>query len=236
MINGLNYNLRSVSSKQDRQAFYAMNRFCDIVTRGCELSRSDSAIYVGHGDFICRGGHIEIQGDDTSVAIPGSITGTTYFSLVFEVDLSQPPSDESFTQGSFKLINGGTSFPSLIQEDLDDDGDIYQMLFADFIMSSGGITEFIDMRPTVDRTIEFKAINWVDDGTGSYTQTVRCSGVSEDSDPLWEAYFLGLTHAEAELENDSVVCLNYITCGNNTVTGHCIVSSPLYDFKIKIGR
>ena len=112
------------------------------VTKGCLVTNTTSSVSIGAGYFCIYGRFLEIVGDETI----SNITNTGYYKLVCEIDLSEINTKTELNQASIKLVRGQSSYPNLVQEDLDNGGDVYQYEFARFRVSDNGITDFTDMR------------------------------------------------------------------------------------------
>ena len=110
------------------------------VTKGCAVSADTDNVYVGAGYFIICGRLVRIVGTETIASEVVEVN--KYCSVVFEIDLSKTNSTTVFTQGYFKILSDTTAYPSLIQEDLDNGGTVYQMEFARYIKTTTSITEF----------------------------------------------------------------------------------------------
>ena len=83
------------------------------------------------------------------------VTGTTisagsdeaYCKLVIEVNLDNDNTEQEFKQGSYKIIKGTSSFPTLTQNDIvGNNAGIYQYEIARFKTGNSGITDFSDTR------------------------------------------------------------------------------------------
>jgi len=231
-LNGTTFNLRKTRAQDDRAIYWALNGKCDLVTRGCTLTYDSNAIYIAAGEFICRGGNVNVTAT-SSVDIP-SVQSATKYSLVFEIDLSQTNTENQFNQGQFKLISGGASYPTLTQQDLDGSGTIYQMLFADIDIDTTGITALNDMRPVKGRTVAFTVAGWTS-SNNMWVQTVRCAGVTSDSSPIYDLFLDdSLTQEQAQECIDSFLCVSKLTTSNTAVTLVCVSDKPLYEFSIVI--
>ena len=73
--------------------------------------------------------------------------------------MSKKNTDTEFNQGTFKLVTGQSSYPSLIQQDLTANDGIYQFEFAQFKASTTGITDFVDKRAYIDYDSIYKFIS-----------------------------------------------------------------------------
>lgn len=146
MLKGETFSLQTFTSEAfalfiDRFA----NRQCGVMT-GCELSNTGNSVTIGEGYFLIRGRLLRIISNVTV----SSITTDGYYSLICEIDLSKTNTLTEFNQGAIKVISGVNDYPSLTQQDITDDGTVYQYEFARFRVSSGSITDFTDKRTSVN--------------------------------------------------------------------------------------
>ena len=116
------------------------------VTKGCELVQTSSTISVGIGYFAIMGGFLR-EKTGTTLNLPSE---AGYYKLVYEIDLSKVNTRAEFNQGEYKFIKSLGDYPSLIQEDLDDGGTVYQFEFCKFRITEGGITDYADTRAFLD--------------------------------------------------------------------------------------
>lgn len=115
------------------------------ITKGCEITQTASMIEIGQGFFIIMGGLLEDTG--TSMSVP---TEAGYYRLVYEIDLSKINTEAEFNQGSYKFVKGVGSYANLTQEDLDNEGNVYQFEFCQFKVTEAGIADFVDKRNFLD--------------------------------------------------------------------------------------
>lgn len=109
-------------------------------TKGCTVTADADNLYVGAGYFLICGRLVRIVGNETIASEVVEVNKRC--KLVFEIDLSKTNSTTVFTQGYFKILSDINNEPTLIQEDLDNGGTVYQMEFAKFIKTTTSITEF----------------------------------------------------------------------------------------------
>ena len=112
------------------------------VTKGCELTNTNSSVSIGAGYFCIYGRFLEIVGSETIE----DITNTGYYKLVCEIDLSKTNTKEQLNQAEIKVLRGQSAFPTLTQQNLDNGGSVYQYEFAQFKVTDNGIIEFTDTR------------------------------------------------------------------------------------------
>lgn len=110
------------------------------VTKGCAVTADADNVYVAPGYFLIAGRLVRIVGTET---IPSEVVEVAKKCiLVFEIDLSKTNSTTVFNQGYFKVLSNVDEYPTLIQEDLDNGGAVYQMEFARFVKTTTSITDF----------------------------------------------------------------------------------------------
>lgn len=120
-----------------------LDRACGI-TKGCRVTSDTEKVYISAGYFVVAGRFINITGVHEVTTNGPTDVGELYCSLVFEVDLSQFNTVDKFNQGAFKIVTSIVAYPTLVQQDLDAGGTIYQMPFARFKNTVSGITNFQD--------------------------------------------------------------------------------------------
>ena len=99
-------------------------------------------IYISEGYFFAANRLIDVSSMET-VATPVISSGTTYCRLVFEIDLTKTNTSSAFNQGSFKILSSTTNYPGIVQEDLENGGNVYQLPFAKFTKTVSGIGSFV---------------------------------------------------------------------------------------------
>ena len=124
------------------------------IVKGCELSSTNTSVTVGEGYFCIKGRFLQILGDETI-----DVSGNGYYSLICEIDLSQENTKEDFNQGSIKVVNGSSAYPALTQQDINNNGTVYQYEFARFKVTDSGITEFTDRRTFLKLESIYSKIN-----------------------------------------------------------------------------
>ena len=140
-IRGITFSKQSVSSNDDSHIYKVLLNGKKGKTKGCKMTYGTDDIYISSGYFLASNRLIQITSTET-VATPG-VTGTTYCRLVFEIDLTKTNSTTSFEQGHFKILSSTSAYPELMQQDLEEGGNIYQLPFAKFVKTTSGISSFI---------------------------------------------------------------------------------------------
>ena len=120
------------------------------ITKGCTVAENvDGNLVVDGGYFLIKGRLVQVVGSET-VTVPSVASGTLYSILVFEIDLTEVNTETVFNQGSFKIVSDSSAYPTLIQQDLDNGGDVYQFEFVRFENSVSGIANLTDTRVLLD--------------------------------------------------------------------------------------
>ena len=146
MVKGETYNKQLFESEAFRHFINVFTNKESGVTRGCEITKDTQNIIVGEGYFFIQGGLLR-ETTGTANAIPNE---AGYYKLVYEIDLSKTNAKDVFNQGGYKFIKALGDYPSLTQEDLDNEGTIYQLPFAQFRITEEGLQDFEDIRPTIN--------------------------------------------------------------------------------------
>lgn len=146
MVEGQTYSEQLFESEAFRHFINVFLNKESGITKGCEITQTSSTIEIGTGYFVIMGGLLK-ESTGTSNTIP---TEAGYYKLVYEIDLSKVNTETSFEQGKYKFIKGVGSYPNLTQEDLDDNGNIYQFEFCQFRVTESGIQDYLDKRTFLD--------------------------------------------------------------------------------------
>lgn len=140
-IRGITFSKQSVSSNDDSHVYKVILNGKNGRTKGCKMTFGTDDIYISSGYFFASNRMVQITSTET---IPTPVvTSTTYFRLVFEIDLTKTNSATAFEQGYFKIISSASTYPELIQEDLENGGNIYQLPFARFTKTTSGINSLV---------------------------------------------------------------------------------------------
>lgn len=173
------------------------------LVKGCALSTTTNSATIGAGYFVVEGRFLQIIDNETIT----NITNDGYYSLICEIDLEQTNTTTELNQANIKIITNASDYPVLIQENLNDNGSIYQYEFARFNVVSGIITNFTDKRTFIDIQSVFDSIQ---DETGELIAQIQ----SNLNDVLDESlYFLktggtinGNVEVAGSVKCDSVDC------------------------------
>ena len=186
---GITFSKQSVSSNDDAHLHKIFLNGKKGRTKGCKITYGTDDIYISSGYFIASNRLIEVSSTET-ITTPIISTGNQYCRLVFEIDLSLTNTSDSFNQGYFKILSDATDYPTLTQEDLDDGGNVYQLPFARFTKSIGGIGNFVH---------ELESIGHIE---GNETIYVSTSGNDASGDGSESYPFKTIQHAIDSIPKD----------------------------------
>lgn len=144
---GITFSKQTVSSNDDAHVYQLILSGRKGRTKGCGMTFSTDNIFIDEGRFFVANRMIEVTSTET-ISTP-VVTSTTYFRLVFEVDLTKANTSSDFAQGYFKILSSATDYPAITQEDLENGGSVYQLPFARFTKSVSGIDVFASELETI---------------------------------------------------------------------------------------
>ena len=108
---------------------------------------SGSNVTINSGAVCVQGRFLE---EDTGYTVNAG-TNPAYCKLVIEINLDEQNTESEFNQGSYKIITGSSTYPTLTQTDIvKNNSGIYQYELARFRTTASGITDFQDMRTFLD--------------------------------------------------------------------------------------
>lgn len=146
MIKGYVFANQLASNEVDSMIYRKMLDYNDGIFKGMELSNTSTTITVHEGIIMIAGRPVGIVGNESVTAG----TDTAFCKLVMEIDLSKESTESNFEQASLKIIKSTSNYPNVTQEDMDNDGQLYQVELARFKTSLNGITDFTDTRKFLD--------------------------------------------------------------------------------------
>lgn len=144
---GITFSKQTVSSNDDAHVFGLILAGRNGKTKGCGMTFTTDNIFISEGRFFAANRMIEITSPET-ISTP-VVTSTTYFRLVFEIDLTKANTTSDFAQGYFKILSSATDYPAIVQEDLENGGSVYQLPFARFTKTVAGIGLFASELETI---------------------------------------------------------------------------------------
>lgn len=177
------------------------------IVKGCTLSNTTNSVTILAGYFVVEGRFLQIIDNETI----NNITNDGYYSLICEIDLEQTNTTTKLNQANIKIITNASDYPVVIQENLNDNGSIYQYEFARFRVVSGTISYFTDKRTFVDIQSVFDLIQ---DETGELITQIQ----SNLNDVLDESLYLLKTggNVNGNIEVDGSVKCDSVECDSVT--------------------
>ena len=175
MVKGETYNKQLFENEAFR---HFMNVFLSGesgITKGCELTQTSLTIAISPGYFFILGGLLR-EKTGVTLELPSE---AGYYKLVYEIDLSKTNTSESFEQGSYKFIKGVGSYPNLTQEDLDDNGTVYQFEFCKFRITDNGISDYQDTRAIFNTYDRIKIVELFEGNSANATLTDNFTNYDE---------------------------------------------------------
>lgn len=160
-IRGITFSKQTVTSNDDAHIYGILLNGRTGKTKGCKMTFGVDNIFISSGYFFAANRLIEISSTET-VTTPVITSGTMYCRLVFELDFTKLNSNTEFNQGEFKILTSPSTYPNVVQEDLTNGGNIYQLPFAKFTKSISGIATFVS---------ELEAVGYVKNDATIYVTT-----------------------------------------------------------------
>lgn len=188
-VRGITFSKQTVSSNDDAHIYEILLNGRKGKTKGCKMTFGTDDIYISNGYFFAANRLIEVSSNET-VSTPVVTSGTTYCRLVFEVDLTKLNTNSEFNQGSFKVLTSTADYPGIIQEDLANGGNVYQLPFARFTKTINGIATFVS---------ELETVGYIKDDETIYVST---SGNDASGDGSANNPFKTIQHAVDSISKD----------------------------------
>lgn len=155
---GITFDKQILTSRQHAHFQSLFLNHTDGITKGCEVSQSGDDVYIQKGFFVISGRFVEVTGVET-IETPAVTSGTLYCKTVYEIDLSKTNTESDFAQGYFKTLTSASGYPYVTQEDLDNEGMVYQMPFCQYTKTVNSVDNFLDLRPIFDTESVWKAVS-----------------------------------------------------------------------------
>lgn len=149
MLKGENYASQLYENWSNRLAFNTLlggnSGVVEDFANELEVTVSGSNVTIDTGVAVIKGG---ILRNTSAATLSVQLEANKYCIVVLEIDLSQTNTEETFNQGSFKIISQANSYPTLTQQDIvnQTDSGIYQFELARFQTSSSEILNLTDTR------------------------------------------------------------------------------------------
>ena len=146
-INGITFDKRIVNSRDDARIREKM--LSDGILAGCDMTYSGKDLTIGAGYFLIKGRELEVSQPET---VPSNTTEPNgYGRLRIVLDLTAEPSETNFTQyrweWDYQAANSG--WPALTQEDINADGDTYEVAMATVSFSESNISGVVSKLPAL---------------------------------------------------------------------------------------
>lgn len=235
MIQGIVYDLQDIAASDLAHIFWTISGMRDGILDGCDITYSGNTMYIAAGYFSPRGYLCRLTGT-TPVSLPSVSSTNLYCNLVYQIDLAQTASEDSFTQGSFVVLTSASGYPTPRQDDLDNGGTIYQMSFAKFVMTSNGVTNFVYNGDVFTTWVEadLPASGW--SSTWPYQQSVAMNTATAAAQPVWDVTGYDDLASEAEAQNydANASYLRKIVTTSTGITAYCYSGKPSVDLKVKL--
>lgn len=129
-------------------------------TKGCAVTNDNTTVTIDKGYFVVHGRLMNVE--DKEVIKPSQGFKSGYNRIVYEIDLSKENTITEFKQGAIKVLNN----QSLIKQDLDNGGKIFQFPFCNFQWSGNAISNFKVEAPSLvlddimaDFTANYEQVN-----------------------------------------------------------------------------
>lgn len=170
-LNGFIYDERNNRAKDWGNVFRAL--FPDGILTGCAISFTANSITIGTGYFMSGGRAVQVDGA-TTTNIAASIQNG-YVRLIYETDLTQPASGTTFAQGVLSYdFSATTTFPELVQDDINGAGTTYQSMVCIAQVTGGNIVGIVQTMPTI--SLPFQTTGGTVDGDMAIDGDVDING------------------------------------------------------------
>lgn len=186
-IRGITFSKQTVTSNDDAHINQILLAGKEGRTKGCKMTFGKDDIYISEGYFFAANRLIQIPSPET-IATPVITAGTTYCRIVFEVDMRKVNTNLEFNQGYFKVLTSTLNYPEIVQEDIENGGNVYQLPFAKFVKTLNGIASFVDELETIGITPISDSIIYVSpsgsDAAGDGTESAPFATIQRAIDSI----------------------------------------------------
>lgn len=131
---GITFAGQNVTPKNDGGLYQA--HYGDGILWGCSMNLSGDDLVIQSGEFIMGGRYVQVDGA-TNVDLSGRTLQTGYIQVIMNADLTQGEGNQWYT--TF-VESATTTFPALTQDDINDNGSLYQLQLAVVQISGGNLT------------------------------------------------------------------------------------------------
>lgn len=235
MIKGITFAGQNVTPKNDGGLYQAHHG--DGILWGCSMNVSGDDLVVQSGEVIIGGRVVWFDGA-TNIDLSGRDISTGYLQVILYADLSQSEGSQWDTRW---VSSSSTSFPALTQEDINDNGNIYEVQLAIVQVSGGNLTSVyssmgqsgivVGGNILIPRTSTADArINVNDTGTvlniGKFTSGSAVGGITIDSTDSVIVYGENGAYIRPNGQGDSTGQLTVGTDGTVSVGGQITGGHP----------
>ena len=131
---GITFAGQNVTPKNDGGLYQA--HYGDGILWGCSMNISGDDLVIQSGEFIA-GGRVCFVDGATNVDLSGRLNNTGYIQVIMNYDMTQGEGSQWYT--TF-VESATTTFPTLTTDDINDNGDLYQLELAVVQISGGNLT------------------------------------------------------------------------------------------------
>lgn len=139
---GITFAGQNVTPKNDGGLYQAHNG--DGILWGCSMAISGDDLVIQSGEFIA-GGRVCFVDGATNVDLSGRGISTGYIQVIMNYDLTQGEGSQWYTT---YVESASTTFPALTQDDINDNGSLYQVELAVVQISGGNLTSIYSTMQT----------------------------------------------------------------------------------------
>lgn len=155
---GITFASQNVTPKNDGGLYQA--HYGDGTLWGCSMNISGDDLVIQSGEFIMGGRVVQVDGA-TNVDLSGRTLQTGYIQVIMNADITQGEGNQWYT--TF-VESATTTFSALTTDDINNNGDLYQVELAVVQVSGGNLTS-INRKILPSNIVGNKNINLVGEET-----------------------------------------------------------------------
>lgn len=180
-FSGITFPWQKVTPSDD--ASVRRSVLADGVLSGCEISYIGSTLTMGSGLLIGCGRqfrHTTVQ----NFAVTGASSG--YARLVITIDTTKASTKDAFNQidCAIEYATSLDGFTQLRQDDINEDGTVYQIQICVVSLGTGGISGIVDVVKKAGASKHsnktLTAAGWVPSETAGFVQSVTVDGLTDE--------------------------------------------------------
>lgn len=146
------------------------------IVQGCQVtSLGGNQLQIASGWGVCLGRVFQVEQETINAAVStgGEVSGR----LLISIDVASEEAPATL------VTQAQTPLPELVQEDINQDGTIYQMPLAEYTVSELAISELKEVSPKIGTpaiytyTALLDVENWTGSADAGYTQTVAAESI-----------------------------------------------------------